>query len=100
MKQPIAYRTGKITYRKKAGVSGYCSDRYRYVAVNPGNCIWLDGRSFYLYLPTWSRYCRNYDFSGLRVKNMWKYRSIKEEKMHLQNYIFRYVNIFMCQFVF
>lgn len=39
-------------------------------------------------------------FSGLRVKNMWKYRSIKEEKMHLQNYIFRYVNIFMCQFVF
>ena len=59
---------------------------------------WMDVLS--IYICPLEQVLQELCFSGLRVKNMWKYRSIKEEKMHLQNYIFRYVNIFMCQFVF
>ena len=60
---------------------------------------WMDVLSN-LYLPTWSRYCRNYVFSGLRVKKYVEVQVNKGRENAFTKYIFRYVNIFMCQFVF
>ena len=30
-----------------------------------GNCLWMDGYTFYLHLPTWCRSCRNYVLLGM-----------------------------------
>lgn len=54
------YITG--TFRIKACLScwNHCSIRLLYRTSHPGHRLRMDGRSFYLYLPTWSNACSDH----------------------------------------
>lgn len=57
---PIATIQEKAASRKKVIL---CNNRCNSTCsfnMYPGNCLWMDGYTFYLHLPAWCRSCRNY----------------------------------------
>ena len=57
--------SGKAASRKKGILyNNRCNSTCSFNMYS-GNCLWMDGYTFYLHLPTWCRSCRNYVLLGM-----------------------------------